>query len=493
MSVILRSLHAHDVDFVIVGGVALIANGSKRVTRDLDICYRRSPENIVRLNRALAPLKPSLRWAPPGFPFVFNTYSLKSGLNFTLITNAGNLDLLGEIAGVGRYEDALRDARQIYLVGKPTNVLSLNTLARSKRAAGRVKDLVDLAEISRLKKEELMATNRFIPTIRFGQRDIGFPISPVQRRFTVPQAIPNGPVVQESRTVLRTEQINPLQAAVVSPVERLSASPGYFGPGPYRALMGLRIFPEPVFENSAVRAEVVDRNDTVQVVRDAGGGWFEIVRPVPAYTGVKKGQNEQLQKEFYPDNLGTPGFVCASCPQMLGQPQLVPLFSNYANPVDRGRLEANRINRPIGPSIRGIGQLLNPFAPAINMLMPAKLRRPVTRYIAPYRPGNEFVNRPNVSLGYEGPGTYLVVARNGLNIRPGPSSNSGYSLGVIPFESTIQVVGDAGDGWLQVVNVIGRRVMGYMCISCAEAPGGPWLVLLDRSRDDVLNPNGAVG
>ena len=170
-------------------------------------------------------------------------------------------------------------------------------------------------------------------------------------------------------------------------------------------------------------------------------------------------------------------------------PYPVPPPVQYAVPVDRSRFVQNTLNRRLI-----IGQtLLNRFAPAINTLMPAKLRRPVTRYIAPYRPGNEFVNRPNVSLGYEGPGTYLVVARNGLNIRPGPSSNSGYSLGVIPFESTIQVVGDAGDGWLQVVNVIGRRVMGYMCISCVEAPGGPWLVLLDRSRDDVLNPNGAVG
>ena len=42
-------LHRGGVDFIVVGGVAGIAHGSPRLTNDLDIVYRRRPDNIERL------------------------------------------------------------------------------------------------------------------------------------------------------------------------------------------------------------------------------------------------------------------------------------------------------------------------------------------------------------------------------------------------------------------------------------------------------------
>jgi len=83
---------------------------------------------------------------------VLDAPSLRSGLNFTLATNAGDLDLLGEVAGVGKYEDAALDAVKIDLFDFEMRILSLDALERSKRAAGRVKDLLDLAEISEIRK-----------------------------------------------------------------------------------------------------------------------------------------------------------------------------------------------------------------------------------------------------------------------------------------------------------------------------------------------------
>jgi hypothetical protein len=81
---ILRSLVASKVEFVVVGGVAMITHGSSHVTDDLDICYRRTSENIARLVGAIAPLKPYLRGAPEGLPFRFDAATIISGLNFTL-------------------------------------------------------------------------------------------------------------------------------------------------------------------------------------------------------------------------------------------------------------------------------------------------------------------------------------------------------------------------------------------------------------------------
>ncbi|WP_394831930.1 hypothetical protein LVJ94_35975 [Pendulispora rubella] len=104
------------------------------------------------MEKALAPFRPTLRGAPPELPFVLDASSLRSGLNFTLTTAAGDLDLLGEIPGVGLYEQAASDAVRVELLGFEVLILSLDALERSKRAAGRAKDLLDLAEIAEIRK-----------------------------------------------------------------------------------------------------------------------------------------------------------------------------------------------------------------------------------------------------------------------------------------------------------------------------------------------------
>ena len=67
----------------------------------LPIVYRRTPSNIERLADSLAPHHPYLRGAPPGLPFRLDSETIRRGLNFTLVTDLGDLDLLGEISGCG--------------------------------------------------------------------------------------------------------------------------------------------------------------------------------------------------------------------------------------------------------------------------------------------------------------------------------------------------------------------------------------------------------
>jgi hypothetical protein len=150
---LLEALAAENVRFVVIGALALTAHGGSRVTRDLDVCYDRAPENLERLARALGPLHPRLRGAPPELPFVFDALTLKSGLNFTLTTDAGDVDVLGEVTGLGLYAECIKGAKNVALYGARVDVLALDLLERAKRAAGRAKDLLDLAEIAALRKK----------------------------------------------------------------------------------------------------------------------------------------------------------------------------------------------------------------------------------------------------------------------------------------------------------------------------------------------------
>jgi len=107
---LIDALVAGGVEFVVIGGVALVLHGSARTTGDLDVCYSRSAHNLAALEHALAPFHPTLRGAPSDLPFRLDAATLRAGLNFTLSTTAGDLDLLGEVAGVGAFADVARDA-----------------------------------------------------------------------------------------------------------------------------------------------------------------------------------------------------------------------------------------------------------------------------------------------------------------------------------------------------------------------------------------------
>ena len=150
---LLRTLADARVDFIVVGGFAATVHGSARFTQDVDVVYSRSSENLQRIVAALKPLKPYLRGAPDGLPFDWSSATLKAGLNFTLTTSAGALDLLGEITGGGTYDNLLMHSSSTMLFDREISVLALPWLIRVKRAAGRPKDLEAIAELEVLLEE----------------------------------------------------------------------------------------------------------------------------------------------------------------------------------------------------------------------------------------------------------------------------------------------------------------------------------------------------
>ncbi|MHC5051023.1 MAG: hypothetical protein ACYTGK_10495 [Planctomycetota bacterium] len=151
---LLETLQKGGVDFILVGGLAATVHGSARLTQDVDVVYSRAPQNLARLVAALGPIQPYLRGAPPDLPFRWDDETLAKGLNFTLSTTLGDLDLLGEIAGGGTFEDLNDHAVEVQLFGLEIRCLDLPTLIRVKRAAGRPQDLEVVAELEALLEEQ---------------------------------------------------------------------------------------------------------------------------------------------------------------------------------------------------------------------------------------------------------------------------------------------------------------------------------------------------
>jgi hypothetical protein len=135
------------VEFIVVGGVSAILQGATVNTMDLDICYRRTPENICRLVAVLAPLNPRPRGFPPDLPFQFDERTVQLGSNFTLEIGPESLDLLGEMSAIGGYEQVIGGALDTPVGSRTVKTLSLEQLIATKTAAGRTKDLAVIPEL----------------------------------------------------------------------------------------------------------------------------------------------------------------------------------------------------------------------------------------------------------------------------------------------------------------------------------------------------------
>ena len=144
---VLGALEDAGVESIVVGGLAATVHGAARLTQDVDFVYSREPRNIERLVEALRPHSPYLRGVPEGLPFEWSAATIAHGLNFTLTTAIGDIDLLGEITGGGDFQALLPHTIEVEIFGHRCRCLDLPALIRAKRASGRPKDLEALAEL----------------------------------------------------------------------------------------------------------------------------------------------------------------------------------------------------------------------------------------------------------------------------------------------------------------------------------------------------------
>lgn len=143
---LLQALSRHDVDFVVIGGMAGLAHGSAYPTYDLDVAYARDRANLERMVATLKELDVTLRGAPSGLPFQLDTQTLANGSNFTFDSPHGSFDILADAAGMGSYEELRNGAVVATIEEIEVRVASLNHLIAMKRAANRPKDQLMVEE-----------------------------------------------------------------------------------------------------------------------------------------------------------------------------------------------------------------------------------------------------------------------------------------------------------------------------------------------------------
>lgn len=149
---ILRRLVARGVDFVVIGGIAAVVHGSPRITQDLDITFASDPTNLKALGDVLVALDARLRGVQEDVPFVADGETLARVEVLTLDTTAGQLDVLARPSGSPAYA-ALRRRAFTYDLGDFTvPVASVDDLIAMKTAAGRAKDLADVAELQAIRR-----------------------------------------------------------------------------------------------------------------------------------------------------------------------------------------------------------------------------------------------------------------------------------------------------------------------------------------------------
>jgi hypothetical protein len=134
---ILRQLNDAGVEYVLIRGFAVVIHGYERLTGDLDICYARSRDNVMRLVGVLRSLHAWPREWPEGVPFILDERTILNGDGFTFTTDAGDLDLLGTPDGSRGYADLVQGS-DMYELGDAllVHVVGLDDLIRLKRASG---------------------------------------------------------------------------------------------------------------------------------------------------------------------------------------------------------------------------------------------------------------------------------------------------------------------------------------------------------------------
>lgn len=144
---ILQVMAEHDVEFVVVGGIAANFHGSALSTFDCDVAVDLNSENLNKLARALSSLSPTFRHKTPPQSFDEAMAARGGWRNIYLDTSAGILDCLGEIKGLGNFAACRARSLEIDLGGFSIRVLTREALIEAKKAMGRPKDLLTVAQL----------------------------------------------------------------------------------------------------------------------------------------------------------------------------------------------------------------------------------------------------------------------------------------------------------------------------------------------------------
>ena len=131
--------------------------GCTYVTQDVDVCCDFSAPNLLTLQKALSDLHPVHRMTPGRRPLALTASNAREFKNLYLDTDLGPIDCLGEIQGLGGYEQVLRASVAIEIESRRLRILALDALIVAKEAMNRARDreaVRQLKAVRRLRREE---------------------------------------------------------------------------------------------------------------------------------------------------------------------------------------------------------------------------------------------------------------------------------------------------------------------------------------------------
>lgn len=141
---LLRIFGEEEVEFLVVGGYAVIHHTQPRYTKDLDVWIKPSPENARRVTRAF------LRFGVPMIEVTEADFA-EEGLQYAIGLPPSQIDFLTSLPGV-RFEAAWEDRVEGQAEGLTVPFLGVPQLIAAKTLAGRPQDLADLDELRRAGK-----------------------------------------------------------------------------------------------------------------------------------------------------------------------------------------------------------------------------------------------------------------------------------------------------------------------------------------------------
>lgn len=137
---LLQLLNEFEVEYLIVGGYAVMKYGEPRYTKDLDVWVHNSPQNSARVVRALTEF---------GAPLEHDGITAETFAEKQVVYQIGvapvRIDILTEITGV-HFADAWNKKVPSTFFGVPVHFISFDDLKVNKQALGRSSDLKDLKQ-----------------------------------------------------------------------------------------------------------------------------------------------------------------------------------------------------------------------------------------------------------------------------------------------------------------------------------------------------------
>jgi Nucleotidyltransferase of unknown function (DUF6036) len=150
----LRALVAGGVDFIVIGGIAVMAHGYVRATADTDITANPDLANLKRLATVLRSLDAALPGADPIAGDPAGARSLSFGGNPRFETRLGRLHVVQSPAGAPNYNDLANRTVEIDLEGLSLRICSYPDLVAMKQATARDQDRLDLAALREARGEK---------------------------------------------------------------------------------------------------------------------------------------------------------------------------------------------------------------------------------------------------------------------------------------------------------------------------------------------------